>query len=82
MIKNAEQKIRKIQYYSLLSMENVCFDDREYYTSKGKYLACCWLLDELPSKYTLDELEKFPFPTANKKVIEAILLKHKELSCH
>ena len=51
-------KIREKQYYALLSVENVCFNDREFNQSLGKYTLCCELLNEKTGEKSLDELEK------------------------
>lgn len=50
------KRIRHHQYYALLSVENVMFNDKEFYESLAKYNLCCDLLGEQSQDKTLDEI--------------------------
>ena len=51
-----EKEIRSKQYLALLSVENVCFNDKGFYQSLAVYEACCDLLNEDSNDKTLDEI--------------------------
>lgn len=55
---NLEKKLREKQYYALLSVENVVFNDKEFYESLAIYNTICEVFGEDPHKYTLDQLGK------------------------
>lgn len=50
------KKIRNKQYNALLSIENVCFNDKEFRESVVEYELCCELLNEKQNEKTLDEI--------------------------
>ena len=51
-----EKALRAEQYLALLSVENVVFNDKEFYQSLAKYELCCELLNEDSNAKTLDEI--------------------------
>ena len=55
---NLEKKLRETQYYALLSVEEVMFNDKEFYESLAVYRAICEVFGEDEHKYTLDQLGK------------------------
>ncbi len=57
-MKDLIKKLREKQYYALLSVENVVFNDKEFYQSLAVYNAICEVFEEDPHKYDLKELEK------------------------
>jgi len=50
--------LREKQYYALLSVENVLFNDKEYYQSLAKLNMICEIFGEKPEDMTLKKLGK------------------------
>ncbi len=57
-MKDLEKKLREKQYYALLSVENVVFNDKEFYESLAVYKTICEVFGEDEHKFSLDEIGK------------------------
>jgi len=57
-MKDLEKRLREKQYYALLSVEEVMFNDKEFYESLAVYRAICEVFGEDEHKFSLDEIGK------------------------